>query len=208
MLLFYTRNPLSVQLVTGSFVKVHTTMDEERVYRTRVSDGWLGERSSSNTRERHQFTRLNNSELVAGVHYIKQEQNYVNLEIKADKEEFGTRFGRPQLQTPHTGATPLQYYPKILQSDVFSFLEPAVDQSSQLHYQYQLHEDMGAIYPSNFDTPSPVSMPAQPTLAGDTTHDGDMLHMGNVLSVTKQEVLEFQPSCYTQGKHLLFCGVY
>ena len=141
---------------------------------------------------------------MVGVHHVKWRQ-----EQKADKEEFGTRFSRPQ--TPRTGALALQYYSMILQADIFCFLQPAVDQSSRLHYQHRHLEDKGAIYPLNFDTPSLVSKPVQPTLAGHTMHDGDVLHMGNILDATKQEVLEFQPSRYRhkdEGKHLLFCGVH
>ena len=211
MLLFYTRKPLSsftVKFVVDCFVDIHTGMDEGRAHRTRVRDGWLGERSSI-TREKYQLsTRPNNSpcpELVVGVgahHKWRQEQNCVNLGTKTDKEEFGTRFSRPQSQTSH-GATPLQYYPNITQSDVLCFLEPAVDQSSRLHYQHQLPEDKGAIYPPNLDAPLPISMPIQSTLAGDTMHDGHVLHMGNVLSVTKHEVLEFQSSGYTHKVNII-----
>ena len=179
------------------------------MYRTSVRDGWLGKRSSSSTRERYHFGKLNNSpcsELVMGVHHIKwrQPQNCINLEINVDKGEFSTKFSRPQ--TSRIGGAPLQYYPKILQSDIFCFPEPAVDHSSQLHYQHRDHEDRGVIYPPNFDTPSPVSKPVQPTLAGHTMHDGDVLHMGNILDVTKQELLEFQPSCYTH-KVNIYCFV-
>ena len=214
MLLFYTRKLLSsftFQFVTDYFVEIHTGMDEGRVHRTSVRDRWLAE-TSSITRDKCQLsTRLNNSpsELVVGVgahHKIykwQQDQNCVNLGIKTDEEEFGTRFNRPQSQTTHIGATPLQYYPNIMQSDVLCFLEPAVDQRSQLHYQHQLPEDKGVIYPPNFDAPSPVSVPVQSTLAGDTMHDGHVLHMDNVLSVTKLEVLEFQPSGYTHKVNII-----
>ena len=183
-------------------------MDEWGVHRISVRDGWLGERSTSFTREKYRSqyqlnttaTAINTtcSELVVGIgaHHIKwrQEQNSVNLGVKADKEEFCARFSRPQSQASHTGVTPLQYYPNTMQSDVLCFLEPAVDQSSQLHYQHQPPEDKGAIYPLNFDAPSPV----QPTLAGDTmVNDGHVIHMDDVLNVTKQEVLEFQLPSYT-----------
>ena len=204
MLSFYTRKLLqsfTVQFVADGFVKIYAGMDEGRAHRTSVRDGWLGERSSSFTREKYQLnTRANDSpcsELVVGIgtqHKWRQEQNSVNLEVKADKEEFGTRFSRPQSQVSHTGVTSLQYYPNFMHSDVLCFLEPAVDQSSRLHYQHQPLEDKRAIYPPNFDVPSPV----QPTLAGDTmVNDGHVIHMDDVLNVTKQEVLEFHPPSYT-----------
>ena len=176
-------------------------MDEWGVHSTSVRDGWLGERASSFTHEKYQLKIRTNdppfSELVVGIgaqHKWRQEQNSVNLGVKVDEEEFGTRFSRPQSQASHTGVTPLQYYPNFMHSDVLCFLEPAVDQSSRLHYQHQPPEDKEAIYLPNFDAPSPV----QPTLAGDTmVNDGHVIHMDDVLNVTKQEVLEFQPSSYT-----------
>ena len=65
-------------------------------------------------------------------------------------------------------------------------------QSDVLCSSYQLPSIN--IQKTNFDAPSPV----QSTLVGDTmVNDGHVIHMDCVLNITKQEVLEFQPSSYT-----------